>query len=100
MSEKNIIIAKVRDTMYKLDGADTNVAAFLAKNPMESIKLCDANGDTILSTFGYFLDKCNDYNYYTQRLRPLIEEYQRNPISTPTVKLVHDNSRDIGGRSI
>lgn len=99
MSNK-IIIAKVRDTMYKLDGADDNIAAFLAKKPTENIKLCDAEGETILSTFGYFLDKCNDYSYFTQHLKPLIEEYQQNPYTIPTVKLVKENKRDIGGHSI
>lgn len=100
MSENSIIIAKVRGTSYKLDGADNNVAAFLAKNPTESIRLCDEKGATILSTFGYYLDKCNDVKYYSERIKPLIEEYQRNPYTIPTVKLAQEQQRDIGGRSV
>lgn len=86
MSEKNIIIAKVRDSTYKLDGSDANIAAFLAKNPFENITLCKPNGDAICSTFGYFIDKCSDYSY-VRRLQPIITSYQFDPTTIPTVKL-------------
>lgn len=96
---ENIIIAKVRDSSYRLDGADENIAAFMAKNPMENITLCKPNGDAICSTFGAFIDKCSDYSYI-QRLQPMIRAYQFEPSKIPTVKLAQERSRRFGGQHI
>ena len=99
MNSENIIIAKVRDSTYKLEGSDENIAAFLAKNPLENITLCKPSGEAISSTLGFFIDKCSDYSY-VQRLQPIITSYQFNPISIPTVKLAQEQHRSFDSRKI
>lgn len=98
MNNTNTILAHVKDKTYRLDAADENVAAFLAQNSFESVRICNANDATIFSTFGFFLDKCKDYDYF-RRIQPLVAEYQLNPSRAPAVRLTEERIRSVDNNS-
>ncbi|MFT3950658.1 MAG: hypothetical protein QM689_01620 [Oscillospiraceae bacterium] len=55
----------------------SNIAAYLCRaSPGDSVRLSTPDNTLILSTFGPFLDQCNDMAYLRNRLQPELERLQ------------------------
>lgn len=72
-----------------------NIAAYIATNNTNNVRICTPDETTLISSCGPFLDKCVDVKYLNQNILPKLCAYQRNPETIPQIKYL-GSSRNKG----
>lgn len=105
LHSENMVYAHVycgdQETEYLFQNTPENIANFIGSRPMvDQIILTDAMDWPILSTIGYFIDKCPDQDLLAEIKRTLVPiqtgQAEVQPFFCPTIDEVEDYWEKMG----
>lgn len=95
INEYPYLIGYERGQAVHIVNSVENIAAFFVKNNLEDTRICSPQNQTIISSYGPFIDRCTDMPFLKNHLEPCLISYQMNPSKTPAVEYIK-NTRNSG----